>query len=134
MANTSQGCNDDGEVSASNPVGELQIQEAFPDEDDEGDDDHEQAIKFKDVAINRWYRVEDVRDLVTKFGPAKILTLRDREMERFTVWATNVLFQSIDKKWKEREDGGSLFLRPLGKKKSSSSIFSYFDFKFKVVK
>ena len=129
----------EGEVSASlHPLGALhQIDEmavVFPDEDDEGDDDREPTMQIKDLPINLWYRVEDVQDFRTKFGPSKLLTLYDKEMKRFTVWATKVLLQSIDKKWKEIEDGGGfLFLRPLGLKKSSTSSFSYYDFKFKVV-
>ena len=106
---------------------------AFPDADDEGDDDMEPAIRFKELAVNEWYRVEVVKELNTKFGLTKLLTLRDREMNRFTVWATKLILESIDMKWNERKDGGSLFLRPLGKKKSKSSPFSYYDFKYKVV-
>ncbi len=69
------------------------------------------------------------------YGPAKIMTLRDMENTRFSVWASKTLMPAIANKWEEKDtNGGTLFLRPLGKKSSSSSKFSYYDFKFKLVK
>ena len=64
---------------------------AFPDADDEGDDDMEPAIRFKELAANEWYRVEIVKELNTKLGVTKLLTLRDREMNRFTVWPMKLM-------------------------------------------
>ena len=84
-------------------------------------------------SVNEWYRIEIVKELNTKLGVTKLLTLRDREMNRFTVWPTKLILDSIDKKWNERRDNGSLFIRSLGKKKSKSSPFSYYDFKYKLV-
>ena len=88
----------------------------FPDVDDEGDNDMEPAIRFKELAVNEWYRVEIVKELNTKFGITKLLTLRDREMNRFTVWPTKLILESIDKKWNEKRDGGSTFHPAYGEK------------------
>ena len=109
-----EGSSDEGGVSAPHFANEHN-QVAFPDVDDEGDDDMEPAIRFKELAANEWYRVKIVKELNTKFGITKLLTLRDREMNRLTVWPTKLILESIDKKWNERRDGGSLFIRPLGK-------------------
>ena len=53
----------------------------FPNEDDEGDE-LEKGTKWKDVAVNKWYRIEDKKDVTSKFGPTTLLTMRDRSNTR----------------------------------------------------
>ena len=104
----------------------------FPNEDDEGDE-LEKGTKWKDVHVNKWYRIEDKKDVTSKFGPTTLLTMRDRSNTRVLVWATKLITESIDSKWEEKE-GVTLFIRSLGKKKSASSVHSYYDFKYKIIK
>ena len=127
--NVVEGGSDEGAPNLANEENQV----AFPDMDDEGDDDMEAAIRFKELKINEWYRIEIVKELNTKLGVTKLMTLRDKEMNRFTVWPTKLILDSIDKKWNERGDNGSLFIRSMGKKESKSSPFSYYDFKYKLV-
>ena len=75
------------------------------------------------------------RDLTTKWGDAKILTLKDRNGESFNVWATQLIRNSINEKWNEKTEEETLFIKAIaGKKKCKTGPFSYFDYKYKIVK
>ncbi len=110
----------------------IDVGDEFPDENDAGDE-REKGIGWKDLPIHIWYRIEVKRDVTTSYGPTNLLTLRDRHNTRFLVWTTSLITQTINEKWEEK-GAGSLFICSLGKKKSASTRFSYFDFKYKIVK
>ena len=118
-------------------VGELHIQEssAFPDEDDEGDVE-KMAVSWRELAKDdQWYRVLGKRDLTTSNGETKILNLKNREGETFNVWATSLIRNSVDAKWNEKNEG-LLFIKAIGggKRKAKSGPFSYYDYKYKIIK
>ena len=119
-----------------NEEGELHIQEAyeFPDEDDEGDVE-KKAVSWGELPKDQWYRIVGKRDLTTVHGDAKILTLKNREDETFNVWATSLIRDTVDEKWSEKDEG-HLFIKAIGggKKKSKSGPFSYYNYKYKIIK
>ena len=104
----------------------------FPDENDQGDE-LEKGIKWKNLSVNTWFRIEDKKDVNSLYGPTNLLTLRDRDNTRYLVWATKLITESIDVK-REEKHGGTMFIRSMGKKKSGTSAHSYYDFKYKILK
>ena len=121
-----------GEETSNKDAVDNAYDDEFPDDDDEGDE-REKAISWKDLPIHVWYRIEIKRDIKTSYGPTKLLTLRDRNNTRFLVWATSLITSSIDSKWEEKGPG-KLFIFTMAKRKSGSSKFSYFDYKYKILK
>ncbi len=116
----------------SKDVGIDDAGDVFPDENDAGDE-REKGISWKDLPIDIWYRIDVKRDVTTCYGPTNLLTLRDRNNTRFLVWTTSLITQTINAKWVEK-DAGTLFICSLGKKKSASTKFSFFDYKYKIIK
>ena len=119
-----------------NEEGELHIQETslFPDDNDDGDVD-KKAISWGKLPKDQWYKIVGKRDLTTLHGDAKILMLKNREDETFDVWATSLIRDSVDAKWNEKDEG-LLFIKAIGggKKKANSGPFSYYDYKYKIIK
>ena len=104
---------------------------SFPDDDDEGDVENP-AIPWRDLPQHRWYLVQGVRNVKTKWGCSKLLDLKYANGECFTVWATSLIKVNIDSKWDRKADA-KLFIKSLGERKSSTGAFTYYNYKYKTV-
>lgn len=106
----------------------------FPDDNDAGDD--EKAVKnWGEVPKKKWFLVERVKDVKTTFGPTKKLTLKDRENVTIITWSTKMINETISDKMEEMGEGGSLFIKSIGKKRceGAKKHLRYYQIKYKVV-
>ena len=104
---------------------------SFPADDDEGDVDNP-AISWKELPQHRWYLVEGKRDVKTNWGWTKLLNLKHADGERFAVWATGLISATINDKWGKKANS-KLFIKSLGGRKSTSSPYTYYDYKYKTI-
>ena len=83
-------------------------------------------LKWRDIPTNKIFRVDDVSNINTKFGPATILTLVDRDLNKHRCWATKTISDRLGEinRWNE-----SCYIKSLGLKKSSNDNGnSYYNF------
>ena len=118
-------------MDISFPVEDDVVDCNFPKDDDDGDEEALNAIPWRDVTLNEWYRVLGTHSIKTVHGDAKILQLQKKDGNVYRVWATQVIAQSIV--MKEKEQGRlNLFIKSKGKKDCKKSNKFYYDFRFKI--
>ena len=54
-----------------------------------------EKLKGRELPTEKWYRIQKVCGLKTKYGPAMILTLEDRDGEIVKVWGCSGLMGEI---------------------------------------
>ena len=98
---------------------------------EDGTTEQLKAKPWRELKQNTWYKVEEVTSINTIKGPAKILTLKDRNKTVTRVWATSVIKLNIDGKMAERGDDCFLFIKSKGLKKcKNNSGNSFYDHQY----
>ena len=105
----------------------------FPEDKEDGDESELKAVPWRTLTIGIWYKVNEVIQLKTVNGPAKILILQDRYNSIYRVWATKVIRLNISEKVRERGNNGTLFVKSKGLKKCKTSSNSFFEHSYKIV-
>ena len=54
-------------------------------------------MKWRDVPINRWYRIVNKESYDTKYGDSMILTLEDKDENRLITFTTPIIKQTLEK-------------------------------------
>ncbi|CAC5421076.1 unnamed protein product [Mytilus coruscus] len=80
---------------------------------------HEITLKWKHLPTGLWYKINEVNEVVGKFGKSSILTLKTREGGIFKVWACSGLNR-------EMEPLEGAYIRSTGPKISTKSKQEYF--------
>ena len=70
---------------------------------------YQPAIKWVDLPINKIYKIDQIKTVVTRLGEGKILELMTRDDKKITVWAPSRLVTDLG--WDELPR----FIRSLGK-------------------
>ena len=78
----------------------------FPNDDEAGDEEEEfkNTIKWCDVEENVWLRVEGLVHVHTKYGPAVIAELLNRNGETIRTWTTKLIGDALKEKEKKKKE------------------------------
>ena len=84
-----------------------------------------QIIRWKSLEIGAVFRVIDRITIPTAPEPKHYVVLQTEQQQIIHVWITDIINQEL---LKYDLTMGNVFIKPLGKKKSNTSEFEYYDF------
>ena len=87
--------------------------------------DRPQIIKWRSLEVGAVFRVIDCITIPTVPEPKHYVVLQTEQQQIIHVWITDIMNKEL---LKYNLTMGSVFINPLGKKKSKTSEFEYYDF------
>ena len=100
----------------------------FPENSIVGESDFSDVVKWIDVPLNVWYKVNGITSLNSMHGKSYVITVSDREGNEMRYWSTKLIGEEIEKKLPLVQSPKNLFLKSLGKKMNGSKTNSYYNF------
>ena len=87
--------------------------------------DRPQIVRWKSLEIGAVFRVIDRITIPTVPESKHYVVLQTEQQQIIHVWITDIINQELSK---YNLTMGNVFIKPLGKKKSNTSEFEYFNF------
>ena len=93
---------------------------------DENKISNNDILKWRDIPMNKVFRIDDVSKINTKFGEGTILTLVDRDSNMYKCFATKTISDKLNN---INLQNGSCYIRSLGLKESKTNTGNkYYNF------
>ena len=74
-----------------------------------------QFLKWSEVAVDIWYKIDSIREIDTKNGTAQILTLPDKDNNTFESFSTSLIDKQINHITDNEIGTSHLYIRSTGK-------------------
>ena len=87
--------------------------------------DRRQIVRWKSLEIGAVFRVIDRITIPTVPEPKHYAVLQTEQQQIIHVWITDIINQELSK---YNLPMGNVFIKPLGKKKSNTTGYEYYDF------
>ena len=87
--------------------------------------DRRQIVRWKSLEIGAVFRVIDRITIPTVPEPNHYVVLQTEQQQIIHVWITDIINQELSK---YNLPMGNVFIKPLGKKKSNTTGYEYYDF------